>query len=109
MNYLLLSIAIVCEVIATNLLKASDGLSRWNYGGASIALYAIAGYLLSIVLKQMNVGIAYAIWAGAGIALISLASFLVWRQSLDWAAIVGIALIIAGVTLITLKSNSVMQ
>ncbi|TXH99386.1 MAG: multidrug efflux SMR transporter [Rhizobium sp.] len=109
MNYLLLSIAIVCEVIATNLLKASDGLSQWLYGGASIALYAVAGYLLSIVLKQMNVGIAYAIWAGAGIALISLASLVIWKQSMDWAAIAGIVLIVAGVALITLKSNSVME
>lgn len=107
MNYVLLAIAIVSEVIATNLLKASDGLSHWLYGGASIAFYAVAGVLLSVVLKQMNVGIAYAIWAGAGIALISLASIVLWKQSLDGPAIAGIALIVAGVALITLKSNTV--
>lgn len=109
MNYLMLAIAIVCEVIATNLLKASDGLSHWGSGIASVSFYAVAGFLLSIVLKQMNVGIAYAIWAGAGIALISLASVILWNQTLDAAALAGIVLIVAGVALITLKSNSIMS
>lgn len=109
MNYVLLTIAIISEVIATNFLKASDGLSDWRYGTASIAFYAVAGVLLSIVLKQMNVGIAYAIWAGAGIALISLASVVIWHQQLDWPAIAGIVLIVGGVALITLKSNSVLH
>ena len=109
MNYLWLTIAIISEVIATNFLKASDGLSHWGYGAASIAFYSVAGVLLSIVLKQMNVGIAYAIWAGAGIALISLASVVIWNQHLDVAAIVGIILIVGGVALITLKSNSVLS
>ena len=104
----MLAIAIFCEVIATNLLKASDGLTHWGYGVTSVSFYAVAGFLLSIVLKQMNVGIAYAIWAGAGIALISLASAVIWNQTLDRAALSGIALIIAGVALITLKSNSIL-
>lgn len=109
MNYLLLAIAIISEVIATNFLKASDGLSHWVSASAAVGFYAIAGVLLSLVLKQMNVGIAYAIWAGAGIALISLASVVIWRQQLDWAAIAGIVMIVAGVALITLKSNSVLS
>ena len=109
MNYLLLTIAIVAEVIATNLLKASDGLSHWRSGVASVAFYAVAGFLLSIVLKQMSVGIAYAIWAGAGIALISLVSVFVWDQHLDFAAIAGITLIVLGVGLITLKSHTILQ
>jgi len=109
MNCLMLAIAIVSEVIATNLLKASEGLSHWAYGIASISFYAIAGFLLSILLKQMNVGIAYAIWAGAGITLISLASIILWNQPLDRTALSGVALIAVGVALITIKPNSILS
>src|SRR5437868_3913290 len=109
MPYALLSIAIVNEVIATMLLKAADGWVKWWFGIAAVFFYAIAGLLLSIVLKHMSVGIAYAIWAGAGIALICVASAMILHQRMDFAAIAGIGLIVAGVGLVTLKSSVVLS
>lgn len=109
MPYVLLSIAIVNEVIATLLLKASDGWVKWWFGIAAVFFYAIAGLLLSIVLKHMSVGIAYAVWAGAGIALVCIASVLFLHQRMDVPAISGIGLIVAGVGLITLRSSVVLS
>lgn len=109
MIYGLLSLAIVCEVAATLLLKASDGWTRLWFGAASVSLYCVAGILLGLVLKQMSVGLAYAIWAGAGIALVCVASTFFWAQRFDASAVIGIALIVAGVMLITLKSKVVIQ
>jgi small multidrug resistance pump len=109
MHYAALALAIAFEVAATLLLKASDGLSQWRYAAGSIGCYAAAGLLLSVVLQHMSVGIAYSVWAGAGIALICLASALLWGQRLDAPALLGIALIVSGVALITLKSAVVLQ
>ncbi|HET9765039.1 MAG TPA: multidrug efflux SMR transporter [Casimicrobiaceae bacterium] len=105
MHYAFLAVAIVSEVIGTLLLKLSDGLTKWWWGIVSVFFYAIAGVMLSIVLKYMAVGLVYAIWAGVGIALICCASVLLWGQRFDAAALTGIALIVAGVMLITLKSG----
>lgn len=105
MHYAFLGVAIVSEVTGTLLLKLSDGLTKWWWGCASVFFYAIAGIMLSIVLKYMAVGLVYAIWAGVGIALICFASVLLWGQRFDAAALGGIALIVAGVMLITLKSG----
>ena len=105
MHYSFLAVAIVSEVIATLFLRLSDGLTKWWWGIVSIFFYAIAGVLLSVVLKYMAVGIVYAIWAGVGIVLICCASVLLWGQRFDAAALGGIALIVAGVMLITLKSG----
>lgn len=69
--------------------------------------YAAAFYCLSVVLKNIPVGIAYAIWSGVGIILITLIGFFVFKQHLDLAAIIGLALIIAGVVVINVFSNSV--
>jgi small multidrug resistance pump len=108
-HYALLAVAIVAEVIATLLLKASDGWVKWGFGLAAVFFYAIAGVLLSLVLKHMSVGIAYAVWAGVGIALVCLASAVMLHQRMDLAALAGIALIITGVGLIALKSSVVLQ
>lgn len=105
MHYAFLAVAIVSEVIATLLLKLSYGLTKWWWGIVSVFFYTIAGVMLSIVLKYMAVGLVYAIWAGVGIALICCASVLLWGQRFDAAALAGIALIVAGVMLITLKSG----
>jgi len=105
MHYAFLGVAIVSEVIATLLLKLSDGLTKWWWGLVAVLFYAVAGIMLSIVLKYMAVGLVYAIWAGVGIALICCASVLLWGQRFDAAALGGIGLIVAGVMLITLKSG----
>ena len=109
MVYLYLAIAIVVEVIATLMLKASVGFTKPLFGMGAVFFYGIAGMLLAVVLTKMNVGMAYAIWAGAGIALISIASAIIWKQSYDIYGVAGILLIGAGVVLITMKSSVVIQ
>ena len=106
MPWLLLGIAITGEVIATSALKASDGFSRWGYGGVSIVGYAISFYFLAIVLKTIPVGVAYAIWAGAGVALVTLIGVALFGQKLDLFAYLGIGLIVAGVIVLNVLSGS---
>ena len=105
-GYLYLAIAIVAEVAATSALKASEGFTRLGPTLIVVAGYGLAFYCLSLVLRTVPVGIAYAIWAGVGIVLIALIGWLVLRQPLDVAAVVGIALIVAGVVVIQLFSKS---
>lgn len=105
--YLILTLAIVLETIATSFLKQSDQFTRLLPSIVTIAGYAGAFYCLSLVLKDIPVGIAYAIWSGMGIVLISAIGWVVFKQHLDLAAILGLALIIAGVLVINIFSNSV--
>ena len=106
MNYLYLAIAIVAEVIATSALKASDGFTRlWPSVSVGIG-YVVAFYFLSLTLRTMTVGVAYAIWCGAGIVLVALIGWVVLGQKLDAPAVGGMALIIAGVAVINLFSKS---
>ena len=109
MNYFLLFLAILAEVSATLLLKASNGWERWWFGIGSVFLYTLAGIFLGIVLKTMSVGIIYTIWSGAGVALVCVASVLLWQQKFDVYALSGIALIVAGTLLITAKSHVIAQ
>ena len=102
MTYLYLLVAIVCEVIATSALKQADGFTRLWPSLVCIAGYGAAFYLLSIPLKTMPVGIVYAIWSGAGIVLIAAVGIVWFKQSLDLAAVIGLALIIAGVLIVNL-------
>lgn len=105
--YFILLLAIVLETIATSFLKQSDQFTRLLPSAVTILGYAGSFYCLSIVLKNIPVGIAYAIWSGMGIVLISAIGWLVFKQHLDLAAILGLALIIAGVLVINIFSNSV--
>jgi small multidrug resistance pump len=107
MTYLYLAIAIVAEVIATSSLKATDGFSRLLPSLIVACGYGVAFYFLSLTLRVMSVGIAYAIWCGAGIVLVALISWIVLGQRLDAPAIGGMALIMAGVVVINLFSKSV--
>ena len=109
MHYIFLAVAIAFEVVATLMLKQSDGWSRWQWGMGSILFYALAGMLLAGCLRHMSVGMAYAIWAGAGIGLVCIASALLWNQRFDGPALAGIACIVAGVGIITLRSGVVLQ
>jgi len=106
MPHLYLAIAIVAEVIATSALKASDGFTRLGPSLFVVAGYAVAFYFLSLTLRTMPVGIAYAIWCGGGIVLIALIGWLVLGQKLDAAALAGMGLIMAGVVVINLFSRS---
>ena len=102
-----LAIAIVAEVIATSALKASDGFSRPGPAAVVVIGYGVAFYLLSLTLQSIPVGVTYAIWSGVGIVLITLVAWLLYGQSLDAAAIVGLGLIVAGVAVLNLFSKSV--
>jgi len=107
MTYLYLAIAIVAEVIATSSLRACEGFTRLWPSVVVVAGYAIAFYFLSLTLRSMSVGIVYAIWSGVGIVLISIIAWILFGQKLDVPAVVGIALIIAGVAVINLFSKTV--
>lgn len=104
--YAYLLVAIVAEVIATSALKASDGFTKLLPACVTVAGYGVAFYFLSLSLRSIPVGIAYALWSGMGIVLISLVGFVWFRQTLDMAALAGMALIIAGVLVINLFSQS---
>jgi len=105
-NWLFLAIAIVSETIATSALKASDGFTRLLPSVAVVAGYGIAFYFLSLTLRTIPVGVAYAVWSGVGIMLISLVGWVVYGQKLDAAALAGMALIVAGVIVMNVFSKS---
>lgn len=107
MTYLCLFIAIVAEVIATSSLKASDSFTRLWPSVVTVAGYLVAFYFLTLVLRTMPTGIAYAIWSGVGIVLISAVGWIVFKQKLDLPAMIGLALIIAGVLVVNLFSKTV--
>jgi small multidrug resistance pump len=106
-QWILLAVAIVSEVIATSALKASDGFSHFWPSVIVLIGYAISFYLLSLTLRTIPVGVVYAIWSGAGIALIALVGWLFLGQSLDGPAIIGLLLIVAGVIVLNVFSKSV--
>jgi multidrug transporter EmrE-like cation transporter len=106
MGWLYLAIAIVAEVIATSALKASEGFSRLGPSAVVIVGYSVAFYFLSLTLREIPVGIAYAVWSGVGIVLISLIAWVLHGQALDAAAWAGIGLILAGVLVLNLLSKS---
>lgn len=104
--YVSLAIAIVAEIIATSALKVSEGFSRLLPSTIVVIGYGAAFYFLSLTLKSIPIGTAYAIWSGVGIAIISLIGWLFFKQSLDLAAVIGIGLIIAGVVILNFFSKS---
>ncbi|ASL83135.1 multidrug efflux SMR transporter SsmE [Serratia marcescens] len=104
--FMYLTMAIVAEVIATTMLKASEGFTRLWPSLLVVLGYGVAFWGLSMVVKSMPLGIVYAIWSGMGIVLVSIAAVFVYQQKLDWPAIVGMGLIIAGVLVINLLSKA---
>ena len=107
MAYLYLTIAIVAEVIATNALKASEGFTRLVPSIVVVVGYGAAFYFLALVLKVIPVGIAYAIWAGMGIVLVAIVAAIVFKQVPDLPAIIGMLLIISGVVIINVFSQTI--
>jgi len=107
MHYLTLSLAILFEVGATTALQASDGFTRPLQTTLALIGYAIAFYCLSLTLRTMPVGIAYAIWSAVGIVLIATIGWAFYRQTLDAPALVGITLIVAGVLIVNLFSKAI--
>lgn len=107
MTYFYLSLAILSEVIATSALKASEEFTRVIPSLIVILGYGAAFYLLTLVLRTMPVGITYAIWLGLGIVLVTLVSMIVYKQSPDVPAIVGMGVIILGVVIINVFSKTI--
>ena len=105
-GYIYLTIAIIAEVIATSALKASSEFTKLGPSLIVALGYSVAFYMLSLCLKDIPVGIAYAIWSGLGIVLITLIAWLLYWQKLDAPALLGLGLIIAGVATIQLFSKA---
>lgn len=105
-NWIFLGIAIIGEVIATSALKASLGFTKLIPSVIVISGYSVAFYFLSLSLKSIPVSIAYAIWSGLGIVLITIIAWILFKQKVDSAAIIGMSLIIIGVLILNLFSKT---
>lgn len=105
MKYFMLATAIVAEVIATTAMKQSEGFSRLPWTILTVIGYGVAFYFLSQTLKEIPTGIAYAVWSGAGIVLITAAAWVFQGQKPDLAALSGMALIISGVVVMNVFSR----
>ena len=103
---LILFFAVLSEVIATTSLKFSEGFTKLVPSIIVVLGYGLSFYLLSMTLKVMPIGIAYALWSGIGITLTVLLGKIIWNESLDWARITGITLIITGILVINLFSKA---
>jgi multidrug transporter EmrE-like cation transporter len=105
-SWLFLLIAILAEVAATSALKASAGFSRLGPSAVVVIGYGIAFYFLSLTLRTIPVGVAYAVWSGLGIALVTGIAWVLFGQRLDAWGVVGIGLILSGVLVLNLLSKS---
>lgn len=105
-HYVYLGLAIVGEVVGTSALKAADGFTQLVPSLIVVLGYASAFYFLSLTLKVIPVGIAYAVWSGVGVVLIAGVGWLIYGQKLDSWGCVGIALIIAGVLVVNVLSDA---
>ncbi|MBD1556359.1 QacE family quaternary ammonium compound efflux SMR transporter [Vibrio sp. S9_S30] len=106
-NWLYLFVAVIFEVIATSSLKSSKGFTNLIPSIIVVLGYAGAFYFLSLTLMSIPIGVAYAVWSGFGIVLISLVGFFIFKQNLDLPAILGMSMIISGVLIVHIFSNSI--
>ncbi|HEY9571744.1 MAG TPA: multidrug efflux SMR transporter [Pusillimonas sp.] len=109
MSWVYLAIAIAAEIVATTALKASHGFSGLYPSVITVVGYSLAFYCLALTLRVIPVGIAYAIWSGVGIVAISLIGYVIFKQTLDAAGLLGIGLIVAGVIVLNVFSKSAMH
>jgi small multidrug resistance pump len=105
-NWMYLAIAILSETVATTALKASAGFTKPGPVALVVAGYGLAFYFLSLTLRTIPLGVAYAVWSGVGIVLITAAGWILYEQKLDAAALAGIGLIVAGVLVMNLFSKT---
>ncbi len=106
MHWISLAIAIIAEVTATSALKASDGFTRLVPSVITVVGYGIAFYFLSLTIRTLPLGITYAIWSGVGITLLALIGWMVYGQRLDTYAVIGISLILIGIVVLYVFSDS---
>jgi len=107
MSYLYLTIAIIAEVIATSALKKSEQFTRLGPSLIVAIGYLVAFYFLTLVLRQMPIGVTYAMWSGLGIVLVAAAGAILYREMPDLPAVVGMALIVVGVVVMNVFSKTV--
>ena len=105
-HFILLILAVATETIGTSALQASQQFSRLWPSVVVVVAYAVSFYLLSLTLKYMPVGIMYAIWSGLGIVFIAIIGYAIFGQKLDFPAIFGMSLILAGILIIHLFSST---
>jgi len=108
-TWLLLGLAIASEVTATASLKASEGFTKLVPSIVVLAGYSAAFYFLSLTLEDIPIGVAYAVWSGVGVAAITLISVFYMDQKIDLAGVVGISLIVIGVIVLRLFSESAVE
>jgi small multidrug resistance pump len=108
-GYVYLALAIAAEVMATSALKASNAFTQPLTSGCVLVGYGAAFFFLSLSLRSLPLGIAYAIWSGAGTMLVAILGFALFRQALDFAAIIGIALMLAAMVILSVFSNATNQ
>ena len=106
-NWIFLCVAIIAEVIATSALKSSEGFSKPIASVIVVLGFIIAFYCLSLTLKTIPVGIAYAIWSGVGIVLVTIIAWIVFDQKLDGWGIIGFVLFMCGVLVLNFLSNTI--
>ena len=104
--YLILALAVVAETIGTTALKASEQFTRIGPSMIVVLAYGVSFYLLSITLKTIPVGVVYALWSGLGIVSIAIIGWFVFGQTLDFAALAGMAMIVGGIAVIHLFSSA---
>lgn len=107
MKYLFLGLAIALEIVGTSFMKVSDGFTKIVPTIITVVAYFTCFFFLSLALKHIPLGIAYAIWGGLGIVLTAIISMVVFKQSLDLPAIIGIVLIVSGVIVMNFFSKTV--
>jgi multidrug transporter EmrE-like cation transporter len=104
--WLFLAVAIVAEVVGTSFLKASAGFTKPLPVMAVVVGYGLSFYFLSLTLETLPVGIAYAVWSGVGLVLITAVAWVAYGQTLDLPAVIGMGLILAGVLILNLFSTA---
>ena len=107
MTYLYLAIAIIAEVAATSALKASEEFTRLAPSIIVVVGYGVAFYFMTLVLRVIPIGITYAVWSGLGIVLVTIVGFFLYKQTLDIPAIIGMGLIVSGVIVINVFSETI--
>ncbi len=107
--YIYLMIAICSEILATTMLKATEGFTKWLPSVIVVLGYACSFYFLSLSLKYVSVGIVYALWSGVGIIVVTILGYLVYGQKIDLPAAVGMGLIVVGVIVIQLFSQTIAE
>ncbi|NVO01644.1 MAG: multidrug efflux SMR transporter [Bacteroidetes bacterium] len=109
MYYIYLILAIAFEVLGTTSLKACNGFTKFWPSVLVVVGYALTLFFFSLCIRQINLGVAYAIWAGVGIVLVVFSNLIIFKQTIDLPAIIGVILILAGVIVINIFSKTVLE